>query len=150
MEGEYTVFESGCGGQAGISPRTDGFNPRYRPATARTTNPPGAQIRAVTHAEKEFVLTASNKNEQQAGDRSWPNVTVYTTSWCPDCRASKRFLASNGIPFTELDIEQNPESAEVVVKLNNGMRRVPTIVIEDGPVLVEPSDRELGRALGVG
>ena len=83
-------------------------------------------------------MTTSNKNEQQAGDRSWPNVTVYTTSWCPDCRASKRFLTSNGIPFTELDIEQNPESAEVVVKLNNGMRRVPTIVIEDGPVLVEP------------
>jgi mycoredoxin len=95
-------------------------------------------------------LTTSDKNEQQAGDRRWPSVTVYTTSWCPDCRASKRFLSSNGIPFTELDIEQDPKSADVVVKLNNGMRRVPTIVIEDGPVLVEPSDRELGHALGVG
>jgi mycoredoxin len=95
-------------------------------------------------------LTASNQSDQQTAGRSWPKITVYTTSWCPDCRASKRFLASNGIPFTELDIEQNPDSAEVVRTINNGMRRVPTIVIEDGPVLVEPSDRELGQALGVG
>jgi mycoredoxin len=90
-------------------------------------------------------LTAQNS---ESG--SWPTVTMYTTSWCPDCRASKRFLTSRGIPFTELDIEQQPEAAEVVRRLNNGAQRVPTIVIEGGPTLVEPSDRELGQALGVG
>jgi mycoredoxin len=75
---------------------------------------------------------------------------MYTTSWCPDCRASKRFLTRNGIPFTELDIEEEPAAADIVRKLNNGARRVPTIVIDGGPTLVEPSDRELGQALGVG
>ncbi len=86
---------------------------------------------------------------QSTGGQSWPNVTRYTTSWCPDCRASKRFLTSKGIPFTEHDIDEQPEAAEVVRRLNNGAQRVPTIVIEGGPTLVEPSDRELGRALGV-
>jgi mycoredoxin len=91
----------------------------------------------------------SDTPKQPANGQSWPKITMYTTSWCPDCRASKRFLDRNGIPFTELDIEQDPQFAEAVQALNRGMRRVPTIVIENGPVLVEPSDRELGQALGV-
>ena len=82
-------------------------------------------------------------------EQRWPKITIYTTSWCGDCRASKRFMTLHGIPFTEFDIEETPEMAEVVVELNNGRRSVPTIVIEDGPTLVEPSDRELGQALGV-
>jgi mycoredoxin len=94
-------------------------------------------------------VTNHTAGGNQAGERSWPNVTMYTTSWCPDCYASKRFLTRNGIPFTEVDIEERPETAELVRKINNGMRRVPTILIEGGPTLVEPSDRELGRALGV-
>jgi glutaredoxin len=53
------------------------------------------------------------------------------------------------VPFTELDIEAKPETADIVRKINNGKQRVPTIVIEGGPTLVEPSERELGQALGV-
>jgi mycoredoxin len=94
-------------------------------------------------------LTSQNGHEGKSDGRTWPTVTMYTTSWCPDCRASKRFLTQNGVPFTEFDIEAQPESAEVVRRLNNGMQKVPTIVIEGGPTLVEPSDRELGQALGV-
>ncbi len=86
---------------------------------------------------------------QTDDSQQWPKVTMYTTSWCPDCRASKRFLASKGIPFTEVDIEAQPAAAEVVRKLNGGAQRVPTIVIDGGPTLAEPSDRELGQALGV-
>jgi mycoredoxin len=59
-------------------------------------------------------------------------------------------MTRHGVPFTEIDIDESPEMAEVVARINNGRRSVPTIVIEGGPVLVEPSDRELGRALGVG
>jgi mycoredoxin len=94
-------------------------------------------------------LTNSSATGSQT-ERSWPKITVYTTSWCPDCRASKRFLTKNGVPFTEIDIEVQPETAEVVRRINNGMQKVPTIVIEGGATLVEPSDRELGQALGVG
>jgi mycoredoxin len=94
-------------------------------------------------------VTSQTNAPGGAGERQWPRVTIYTTSWCGDCRASKRFLSRHGIPFTEFDIEEDPAKAEVVVRLNNGMRRVPTIVIEGGPTLVEPSDRDLGQALGV-
>lgn len=81
--------------------------------------------------------------------QTWPKITVYSTSWCPDCRASKRFLSKHGVPYDEVDIEQVADGAAVVKRINNGMRRVPTILIDGGPTLVEPSDRELGEALGI-
>lgn len=98
---------------------------------------------------EEAALISQDGAADSVGGRRWPEITIYTTSWCGDCRASKRFLTRHGVPFTEFDIEAEPSKADVVVRLNNGMRRVPTIVIGGGPTLVEPSDLELGRALGI-
>lgn len=57
-------------------------------------------------------------------------IVVYGTSWCRDCKAAKKFLDERGIAYEEIDIERNPEAAEIVVKLNDGMRKVPTLDIE--------------------
>ncbi len=57
-------------------------------------------------------------------------IVMYTTSWCRDCRAAKRFLAERGIAYEEVDIEREPQAAEIVMKLNDGMRKVPTLDIE--------------------
>lgn len=57
-------------------------------------------------------------------------ILIYTTSWCPDCRAAKKYLTGKGVPFEEVDIEQNPAAAETVMKLNDGMKKVPTLDIE--------------------
>ncbi len=57
-------------------------------------------------------------------------ILIYTTAWCPDCRAAKRFLQAKGLPYEEIDIEKNPEAAEIVMKLNGGMKTVPTLDIE--------------------
>ena len=99
--------------------------------------------------QQERQLTGEDGAGSEASGAELPRVTIYTTSWCPDCRASKRFLNLHGVPYAEFDIEDDPAKAEVVVRLNHGLRRVPTIVIEGGPILAEPSDRELGQALGI-
>lgn len=57
-------------------------------------------------------------------------IVIYTTSWCPDCRAAKKFLQAKGLPYEEIDIEKNPDAAGIVMKLNNGMKKVPTLDIE--------------------
>ncbi len=54
-------------------------------------------------------------------------ITMYTTSWCGDCRVTKRVLDSKGIAYQEVDIEQDPAAAEVVMRINNGKRSVPTL-----------------------
>ncbi len=53
---------------------------------------------------------------------------MYTTSWCPDCHAAKRALTSRGIPFEEINIEQDEGAAEYVMSVNGGKRSVPTLV----------------------
>ncbi len=57
-------------------------------------------------------------------------IVMYTTPWCRDCKATKKFLAEHGIAYEEIDIEQNPAAAEIVMNLNNGMRKVPTLDVE--------------------
>ncbi|MGE5284587.1 MAG: glutaredoxin family protein [Actinomycetota bacterium] len=57
-------------------------------------------------------------------------IVVYTTPWCRDCKAAKRFLEERGIAYEEVDIESRPEAAEIVMKLDNGMRKVPTLDVE--------------------
>ena len=57
-------------------------------------------------------------------------IVMYTTKWCPDCRAAKKFLDSKNLTYEEINIEENPDAAEIVMKLNNGMKMVPTLDIE--------------------
>jgi len=61
-----------------------------------------------------------------------PKLTIYSTTWCPDCKATKQVLDKKGIPYEEIDVEQHPEAAKLVEKLNNGKRKVPTLVFDDG------------------
>jgi len=57
-------------------------------------------------------------------------IVMYTTRWCGDCKVAKRFLAERGVPYEEVDIEERPDAAEIVMRLNDGMRKVPTLDVE--------------------
>ena len=95
-------------------------------------------------------------NTQNAGTLGATNpqqkrVTMYTTSWCSDCRAAKRYLANKGITWNEVDIEQDEAAAEQVVKWSGGYRTVPTFDIE-GTIIVDFNARsrpQLDAALGL-
>jgi glutaredoxin len=56
-------------------------------------------------------------------------LTVYSASWCRDCREAKKFLAKHNIPFTEVDIEQTPGAAELVQE-NVGKKAIPQFVLD--------------------
>ena len=56
-------------------------------------------------------------------------IKVYSTEWCPDCRRAKSFLKDRGISFTEVNIEEDPDGEEIVIKANNGKRKVPTFEV---------------------
>ncbi len=76
-------------------------------------------------------------------------IRMYSTTWCGDCRRSKRFFDLHQIPYEEINIEEHPDAAQTVMTLNNGMRSVPTILFPDGSVLVEPSNQALAKKLGL-
>ncbi|MFC7388091.1 MULTISPECIES: mycoredoxin [Sphaerisporangium] len=66
-------------------------------------------------------------------------LKVYTTSWCGPCKRLKGQLMREGISFQEIDIEANPDAAKFVESVNNGNQVVPTVVLEDGTALTNPS-----------
>lgn len=67
------------------------------------------------------------------------SIRMYTTNWCPDCFRAKKVMQSMQVQFDEIDITHDEEAIELVIRLNNGHRSVPTIVFPDGSVLTEPS-----------
>jgi len=56
-------------------------------------------------------------------------ITIYSTAWCPDCRRAKIFLKERGVAFKEVNIEEDPEGEEIVIRANNGKRKVPTLKV---------------------
>jgi glutaredoxin len=56
-------------------------------------------------------------------------ITLYSAGWCPDCRRVKNFLKERGVEFREVDIDQDEESEALVLRVNNGRRKVPTLKI---------------------
>lgn len=76
-------------------------------------------------------------------------IKVYGAYWCPDCRRSKKFLSEQFVQFSWVDIEQDKAAQSYVMALNGGKRIIPTIVFPDGSYLVEPSNAELAKKLGL-
>jgi mycoredoxin len=75
-------------------------------------------------------------------------VTMYTTPWCGYCVRLKKMMQREGISYAEVDIEQDPSAAEVVMQANGGNRTVPTLVFADGSALTNPSIDEVMAQLG--
>jgi len=74
---------------------------------------------------------------------------VYGTTWCPDCKRSKRFLGEHRVQYTWVDVELEASGMKRIEELNNGKQIIPTIVFDDGEVLAEPSNAELAKKLGI-
>ena len=77
------------------------------------------------------------------------SIKMYGTTWCGDCTQAKAFFDRNEISYSWTDVDKEPEYQEYIKKLNNGNQRVPTIIFPDGSFLVEPTDEELAKKLGL-
>lgn len=80
-------------------------------------------------------------------DTDSSTIIVYGTDWCWDCRRSRRFLDDHKIPYQWINIDQDRHAESQVLKINGGMRSVPTIIFPDGGILVEPSNARLKERL---
>lgn len=57
-----------------------------------------------------------------------PELVVYRTQTCIDCHAAQRALDAIGIAYREVDLADDPAAVELVMRLNDGKRSVPTLV----------------------
>jgi mycoredoxin len=58
-----------------------------------------------------------------------PSITVYTTTYCGDCRRAKQFLKERGVEFREINIDESPEAVDLVMSVNDHQRKVPTFEV---------------------
>ena len=67
-------------------------------------------------------------------------VTIYGTTCCGDCDRVKRFLSERGIAFREVNIDEAPDAEQLVLRVNNGRRKVPTIEVDSRYFACSPFD----------
>jgi glutaredoxin 3 len=60
-------------------------------------------------------------------------VIIYTTGYCPYCRAAKDFLKSKHVVFEEIDVTRNEEAREKLVR-TSGQETVPQIFADGKPI----------------
>jgi mycoredoxin len=74
-------------------------------------------------------------------------LTIYSTPWCGYCHRLKGQLDREGISYTDVDIDKQPDAAHIVERVNEGNQTVPTVVFADGSALTNPSLAEVKRKL---
>ena len=73
------------------------------------------------------------------------SVIVYSTPTCPFCIRAKQFLKDNNIQFEDIDVSENQEKAQAMVK-KSGQMGVPVLEI-DGKIIVGFDKDKIKEAL---
>ena len=58
-----------------------------------------------------------------------PQVTMYSTAWCPYCMRARHLLGRKGIAFEEVDLGEHPDRREEMLARSSGQCTVPQIFI---------------------
>jgi glutaredoxin 3 len=56
---------------------------------------------------------------------------MYSTGWCPYCDRARGLLQRKGVAFTEIKVDEDTTSRDLMLKRSGGRRTVPQIFIGD-------------------
>jgi mycoredoxin len=76
-------------------------------------------------------------------------ITLYTSSWCSHAISVERYLERNQVAYRKVDIDDEPEARQALVRLNGGYASVPTLLFPDGSKLTEPTLAEIRKKLAL-
>jgi glutaredoxin len=63
-------------------------------------------------------------------ERDFTKLTLYSSTFCADCWAAKRFLDEHDIEYDVIEIDQDEEAA-VRLEQKTGKRGIPYFVLDD-------------------
>jgi len=82
-------------------------------------------------------------------------VLVFTTQWCPHCREAVAWLKSQGIPFQQLDVENDPTARAKLTAIartsgtpDSLLNTVPILYV-NGRLLLGFDPRQVAQLLGL-
>lgn len=58
-----------------------------------------------------------------------PDITVYSSMFCPFCHRAKHLLKQKGVQFEEIEVTANRDRRREMTELANGDHKVPQIFI---------------------
>jgi glutaredoxin len=58
-------------------------------------------------------------------------IIIYTTSWCPWCQKTKKFLENLGYSYEERNVELNPEWEKELIEKSGQMGVPVTLIIDE-------------------
>jgi glutaredoxin 3 len=62
-----------------------------------------------------------------------PKITMYTTRWCGYCVRAKALLDARGLPYEEINLDDDPQFRVKLNELTGGWT-VPQILIDGEPI----------------
>jgi glutaredoxin len=77
-----------------------------------------------------------------------PELIMYCTQWCPDCRRAREWLDRHNISYREADVSRDPEARERAASHNEGRLHTPTFELGDG-VCVDFRPDRLSELIGL-
>ncbi len=112
-------------------------------ATAELSDPAGKRQARRTQQPAKAARPAPAVQAQ----RGQPNIIMYCTPWCPDCRAARRYLDQRGLKYTETDVSRDRAAEKRARALAKGKLVTPTFDI-DGTVMLDFDRKRLEAILG--
>lgn len=64
-------------------------------------------------------------------DAAAPEVTIYSTGWCPYCDRARALLSRKGVAYGEIKVDEDPAQRDAMLQRSGGRRTVPQIFIGD-------------------
>jgi len=82
-------------------------------------------------AGAEEVQQSTPNHVKAKAEIQYPHIVLYSVAWCPHCRKTKEYLAKNGIPYINRDVEADVKALEELnIKYNSN--EVPVIIFGNG------------------
>lgn len=84
-------------------------------------------------------LPQSPLGRQAAPEKKYPKILLYSTSWCPHCKAAKEYFTRKEIPFINRDVELDSDAMALLTGKYKS-QGVPVIVIGDDAQVLKGFD----------
>jgi len=97
--------------------------------TAQTPEPAAGSPTNQAHEARGTSPAAGGQRAANSNDgKADVPIEVYSASWCPACRAAKRWLDDNGYRYTDYDIDHDA-AARTRLRTLNPRGSIPVIVV---------------------
>lgn len=74
----------------------------------------------------EVIGRDTEVEERVSGDARTEGLVMYCRSWCPDCSRARHWLDQRGIPYVEIDVDDDVDARQRAQALNEGRLHTPT------------------------